>query len=121
MAYDQNNLFAKILRGEIPAKVLYEDEFALAFPDINPQAPVHVLVVPKGAYVSALDFGATASPEEIAGFYRAVSHVAAMMGVGESGFRIICNAGPDSRQMVPHFHAHILGGRPMGHLLAPQE
>lgn len=119
MAYDDNNIFAKILRGELPAKKLYEDEYALAFPDLHPQAPVHVLVIPKGSYVSAADFGATASPEEITGFYRAVSHVAQMLGVTETGFRIICNAGPDSQQMVPHFHAHILGGQKMGHLLAP--
>lgn len=118
MAYDDNNIFAKILRGEIPAQKIYEDEYALAFPDINPQAPVHVLVIPKGKYISAADFGASASPEEITGFYRALSAVAKMMNVEESGYRIICNAGPDSHQLVPHFHAHILGGQKLGHLLA---
>lgn len=118
MSYDPDNIFAKILRKEIPATILYEDEYALAFPDINPQAPVHVLVIPKGAYVSAADFNASASPAELAGFYRALSHVGKMLGVEESGYRIICNVGPDSQQMVPHFHAHLIGGRKMGHSLA---
>ena len=118
MSYDDDNIFAKILRKEIPVKIMYEDEHALAFPDINPQAPVHVLVIPKGRYVSAADFGATASPEEITGFYRALSHVGKLMNVEESGYRIVCNAGPDSHQTVPHFHAHLLGGRKMGHILA---
>lgn len=118
MSYDDNNIFAKILRKEIPAKIIYEDEYALAFPDINPQAPVHVLVIPKGRYISAADFGAKASSEEITGFYRALSHVGKLMGVEESGYRIVCNVGPDSQQMVPHFHAHLLGGYKMGHVLA---
>lgn len=121
MTYDDNNIFAKILRKEIPTKVVYEDEHALAFPDINPQAPVHVLVIPKGRYISSADFGATASSEEIVGFYRALSQVAKLMGIEDSGYRIICNAGPDSQQMVPHFHAHVLGGRKMGHILAPSD
>lgn len=119
MQYDDNNIFAKILRKELPAQIIYEDDYALAFPDINPQAPVHVLVIPKGRYISSADFGATASPEEITGFYRAVSHVAQMLKIEASGYRIVCNAGPDSHQMVPHFHAHLLGGRKMGHILAP--
>lgn len=121
MGYDDNNIFAKILRKEIPAKILYEDEYALAFPDINPQTPVHVLVIPKGRYISAADFGATASPDEITGFYRAVSHVGQLMNVEQSGYRIVCNIGPDSQQMVPHFHAHLLGGRKMGHDLAASD
>ncbi|MGE4483047.1 HIT domain-containing protein [Acidocella sp.] len=121
MTYDDNNIFAKILRGELPTKKIYEDEYALAFPDISPQAPVHVLVIPKGKYISATDFGAKASPTEITGFYRALSHVAKLLNVEASGYRIICNAGPDSQQMVPHFHAHILGGRKMGHILAPKD
>jgi diadenosine tetraphosphate (Ap4A) HIT family hydrolase len=119
MPYDDTNVFAKILRGEIPCTRLYEDEYALAFPDIRPQAPVHVLVIPKGKYVSIADFGAKASPEEITGFWRAVAAVAKLAGVEESGYRLICNAGPDSRQEVPHFHAHILGGHKLGTLLAP--
>lgn len=116
--YDPTNIFARILRGEIPCTKLYEDEYALAFADIHPKAPTHILVIPKGAYVSIADFGATASPEEITGFFRAVSHVAAAQGVVDSGFRLISNAGRDSHQEVPHFHVHILGGRALGPLLA---
>jgi len=120
MAYDDNNVFAKILRGEIPCTKLYEDEFALAFPDIRPQAPTHILVIPKGAYVCAADFNANASAAEVVGFYRAVAKVAKAAGVEESGYRLICNVGPDSLQEVPHFHAHILGGKRMtAHLISP--
>ncbi|NNM57455.1 histidine triad nucleotide-binding protein [Acidocella sp.] len=119
MTYDPTNVFARILRGEIPCEKLYEDEFALAFPDIRPAAPCHVLVIPKGAYVSSADFGAKASPEEITGFFRAVALVAKRLGVEESGYRLLANAGPDSHQEVPHFHVHILGGRKLGPLLAP--
>ncbi len=117
MDYDETNVFAKILRGEIPCTKLYEDEFALAFPDLRPAAPCHVLVIPKGAYVSIADFGATASPAEITGFFRAVSLVAKQLGVEESGYRVISNAGPDSHQEVPHFHVHIIAGRRLGPLL----
>jgi len=112
--YDDSNIFARILRGEIPCSKLYEDDFVLAFPDIRPQAPVHVLVIPKGRYVSLADFGATASAEEITGFFRAVSQIARQLGVEASGFRTIANAGPDSHQQVPHFHVHIMGGEPLG-------
>jgi len=119
MTYDENNIFARILRGEIPCQKLYEDEFALAFPDIMPQAPIHVLVIPKGKYLSITDFGATASPAEITGFFRAVSHVAKQVGVAEPGFRLISNAGPHSQQGVPHFHVHIIGGHLLGTSLAP--
>jgi diadenosine tetraphosphate (Ap4A) HIT family hydrolase len=119
MAYDDSNIFARILRGEIPCTKLYEDEFALAFADIRPAAPTHILIIPKGSYMSAQDFGAQASPAEITGFYRAVSHVAAQAGVADSGYRIISNAGPDSHQEVPHFHIHIVGGRKLGPLLTP--
>lgn len=121
MTYDDDNIFARILRKEIPVKLVYEDKYALAFPDISPQAPIHILVIPKGRYISSADFGATASPDEIVGFYRALSHVAQMMGVEESGYRLVCNAGPDSQQMVPHFHVHLLGGCKMGHILAPSD
>jgi histidine triad (HIT) family protein len=117
MAYDDSNIFARILRHEIPCEKLYEDEFALAFPDIRPAAPCHVLVIPKGKYISIADFGATASPEEITGFFRAVALVAKRLGVEENGYRLISNAGPDSHQEVPHFHVHILGGRKLGPLL----
>lgn len=117
MAYDDNNIFAKILRGEIPCKKLYEDEFALAFPDIQPAAPTHVLIIPKGNFVSFHDF-ASAPPEFVAGFFAAVQKVAAQLGVDASGYRIISNHGPDAAQSVPHFHVHLLAGTQMGHLLA---
>ena len=117
-AYDDNNIFARILRGEIPAKKVYEDEHALAFHDINPLAPTHILVIPKGAYVSWDDFSANASAEEIAGFVRAVGKVARDAGAVESGYRLLANAGLDSGQEVPHLHVHIFGGRPLGPMLA---
>jgi histidine triad (HIT) family protein len=118
MPYDPNNIFAKILQGQIPAKKVYEDEFALAFYDIHPQAPVHVLVIPKGAYMSALDFGASASADEITGFYRAVSVVAKNLGLEENGFRMIANTGIHGGQEVPHYHVHLLGGKKIGPMVA---
>jgi histidine triad (HIT) family protein len=117
MAYDKNNIFAKILRGEIPCKKLYEDEFALAFEDIAPAAPVHVLVVPKGEYVSFDDFATNAPAQQMKGFFSAVQAVATKMGVAENGYRIITNHGADASQTVHHFHVHILGGRSLGGLL----
>ena len=117
MAYDPANVFAKILRGEIPCKKVYEDTHALAFHDINPQTPVHVLVIPKGAYVSSDDFGATASDAELAGFLRAVSKVARMLRVDAGGYRVLANHGNDANQEVPHFHVHIFGGRPLGRMI----
>lgn len=117
MTYDPNNIFARILRGEIPAKKLYEDEFALAFPDINPQAPTHVLVIPKGAYVSFADFSAKASDTEIAGYVRAIGKVAELVGVKESGYRLLANAGANAHQEVPHLHVHIFGGKKLGPML----
>jgi diadenosine tetraphosphate (Ap4A) HIT family hydrolase len=117
LPYDDNNIFAKILRGEIPSKKVYEDEHALAFHDINPQAPAHVLVIPKGRYVSWKDFSEKAGDAEIAGFVRAVGRTAAEMGVEESGYRLLANAGPDSMQEVPHLHVHIFGGRRLGAML----
>ena len=116
--YDDQNIFAKILRGEIPNKAVYEDEFALAFHDINPQAPTHILVIPKGAYVSWDDFSATASEAEIAGFVRAVGHVAREQGMVAPGYRLLANTGTDSHQEVPHLHVHIFAGRPMGPMLS---
>ena len=113
MAYDSENIFAKILRGEIPCKKVHETEHALAFHDINPLMPVHVLVIPKGAYINMDDFSTKASDEEIAGFIRAVGEVARMAGVVESGYRLVSNAGPDAHQEVPHLHVHIFGGRPI--------
>ncbi len=116
--YDPQNIFARILRGEIPSKRVHEDEFALAFHDINPLAPTHVLVIPKGPYVSAADFHAGATTEEIAGFWRAVGHVAKSLGLEQPGHRLITNMGPDSGQEVPHFHVHILGGKRLGRMLS---
>lgn len=116
--YDNQNVFAKILRGEIPNKTVYEDEWALAFHDINPQAPLHVLVIPKGPYVSWDDFSAKASAEEIAGFIRAVGHVAREAGLVEPGYRLLANIGGHGHQEVPHLHVHVFAGRPLGPMLA---
>lgn len=117
--YDPDNIFARILRGEIPARRVYEDDFALAFHDIAPQAPVHVLVIPKGAYVSWDDFSATADDAEIAGFVRAVGHVAREHGLVAPGYRLLANIGGDGGQEVPHLHVHLFGGRPLG-IMLPQ-
>ena len=119
MSYDPNNIFARILRGEIPCKKVYEDGYALAFHDINPQAKLHVLVIPKGAYVSWADFAARGSTEEIAGLVRAVGKVATQLGLDASGYRTLANHGPDSHQEVPHFHIHIFGGQPLGRMIQP--
>ena len=119
MAYDSTNIFARILRGEIPAKKIYEDSYALAFHDINPQAKVHALVIPKGAYVSWADFSAKASEAEIAGFVRAVGKVARELGLEDSGYRLLANHGPDSHQEVPHLHVHIFGGQRLGRMIQP--
>ncbi|MEM7225128.1 MAG: histidine triad nucleotide-binding protein [Pseudomonadota bacterium] len=119
MAYDPNNIFAKILRGEIPCDKVYEDEHALAFRDINPQTPTHVLIIPKGAYVSSDDFSANASDGEIAGFVRAVGQVARDMGLVEPGYRILANHGADAHQEVPHFHIHLFGGGDLGFMIRP--
>ncbi len=117
MAYDPGNIFARILRGEIPCKKVFENEHALAFHDINPQAPTHILVIPKGAYVSFDDFSAHAAPAEIVGFVRAVGEIARAQGVAESGYRILANHGANAHQEVPHFHVHIFGGRQLGRML----
>lgn len=116
--YDDSNIFARILRGEIPCREVYRDGHALAFHDINPQAPAHILVIPTGAYVSWDDFSARASDAEIAGFVRAVGHVARSAGMVAPGYRLLANTGIDAHQEVPHFHVHILAGRPLGPLLA---
>lgn len=113
--YDSNNIFARILRGEIPCRRVLETPHALAFHDIAPQAPTHILVIPKGPYVSAADFHATASAGEIADFWRAVGQ--AGVPLEGSGYRLLANMGHDSGQEVPHFHVHVLGGRPLGPLL----
>ena len=116
--YDDGNIFARILRGELPCSKVYEDEFAFAFNDINPQAPVHVLVLPKGRYVSWADFAAKGSDAEIAGFVRAVGKIAADLGLVEPGYRLLANVGPHSHQEVPHLHVHLFAGRPLGPMLA---
>ena len=116
--YDDNNIFAKILRGEIPSTSIYEDEFAYAFPDINPLAPTHILAIPKGSYVSWDDFSERASDTEIAGFVRAVGKIAREAGTVESGYRLLANTGLNSGQEVPHLHVHIFAGRPLGPMLA---
>lgn len=118
MSYDPNNIFARILRGEIPCKKVYEDDHVLAFHDINPLAPVHVLVIPKGAYVSMNDFTAKASDIEIAALFRAVGAISAQLGVAEDGYRFLANCGANGHQEVPHLHIHIFGGRPLGRMLA---
>lgn len=120
MAYDDNNIFARILRGEIPATKIYEDESVVAINDINPQAPIHILVMPKGKYVSFDDFSAKASDAEIAALVRATGKIARDAGVVDPGYRLILNHGPHSHQEVPHLHIHILGGRPMGPLILRQ-
>ncbi|WP_028640924.1 histidine triad nucleotide-binding protein [Novosphingobium acidiphilum] len=117
-AYDDQNIFARILRGEIPSRTVYQDDWALAFHDINPQAPTHILVIPKGAYVSWDDFSARATEAEIAGFVRAVGHVAREAGLVAPGYRLLANTGTDSHQEVPHLHVHLFAGRPLGPMLA---
>ena len=116
--YDDNNIFARILRGELPSKTIYEDDHVLAFRDINPLAPAHILVIPKGPYVSWDDFSEKASDSEIAGFVRAVGKIARDEGLVDQGYRILANVGLNSGQEVPHLHAHIFGGRPLGPMLA---
>ncbi len=120
MTYDRNNVFAKILRGEIPCKKIYEDQHVLAFHDIRPQARTHVLVVPKGAYVSLDDFSSQAEPAEIIGFVRAVGLVARQLGLTESGYRVLANHGADAHQEVAHFHVHIFGGQRLGRMIQPE-
>ena len=113
-AYDDQNIFARILRGEIPCNKVDECMHTLSFEDIQPQAPVHILVIPKGAYVDMADFAAHASAEEQAAFVAALGRVAELAGVAEKGFRIIANTGLNGHQDVPHLHMHILGGEPLG-------
>ncbi len=117
MTYDDDNIFAKILRGEIPCDRVYEDDYALAFRDIAPQAPVHVLVIPKGAYVNMDDFSDRATEAEIAGFIRAVGLVARDLGLVDAGYRTLANNGPDAHQEVPHLHVHIFAGRDLGRMI----
>lgn len=116
-AYDSNNIFARLLRGDIPAKFIAQNDHAAAFNDIAPKAPTHILVIPKGAYVDATDFHSRATEAEIAGFYRLVADMAKQAGVTESGYRLIANAGINGGQEVPHYHVHILGGKKLGAMI----
>ena len=118
LPYDETNIFAKILRGELPNRTVYEDEWVLAFHDIAPQAPTHILVIPKGDYVSWDDFSSKASDTEIAAFVRSVGKIARDLGLPAQGYRLLANTGLDANQEVPHFHMHIFSGKPMGPLLA---
>ena len=117
MAYDPKNVFALILRGELPCTKVYEDEHVLAFRDIRPQAPTHVILIPEGQYVSVDDFSANASEAELAAFMRAIGKIALAEGVTENGYRILSNHGAAAHQEVPHFHLHIFGGRDLGAIL----
>ena len=121
MTYDPNNIFARILRGELPCKKAYENEHVLAFHDIRPLAPVHVLVIPKRAYISLDDFHEKASEAEQAALMRAIGHVARLAGVAGVGYRVIANTGSDGHQEVPHLHFHVLGGRPLGRMVGRAE
>ena len=121
MAYDENNIFANILRGEIPCNKVYEDDYVLAFHDINPQTPTHVLVVPKGPYVSFDDFSQDASAEEIAGLFRAAGKIARELGAVEAGYRVLANTGPHAHQEVPHFHLHLFAGKDLGRMIKPAD
>ena len=114
MSYDSNNIFAKILRGEIPCSKVYEDDNILAFNDINPKGPIHVLVIPKGAYVSLVDFCEQAAADDVANFFLKVTQLSHELGLNGQGFRLVANIGPDSGQEVPHFHVHLIGGKRLG-------
>ena len=114
MAYDSDNIFARILRGELPCDKVYEDHHTLAFRDINPQAPKHILVIPKGSYTDINDFGARATEDEFTAFFRAVSAIAEQEGMAADGFRSVANTGDHAHQEVPHFHLHLLAGTSLG-------
>ena len=115
--YDENNIFAKILRSEIPSKKILENEFALAFSDINPQAPIHILIIPKNSYINFYDFTKNAEIKEIEFFWKLVNDVIEKENIGGKGFRIITNSGIDGNQDVPHFHVHLLGGKNLGRMI----
>jgi histidine triad (HIT) family protein len=117
MPYDHSNVFARILRGELPCNKVYEDEHVLAFRDINPQAPIHIVVIPKGEYVSVDDFSANASAAELTAFMQAIGRIARAEGVALTGYRILSNHGAAAHQEVPHFHVHLFGGRDLGAML----
>ena len=119
--YDDSNIFARLLRGEIPSRRVYEDDHVVVFHDIAPWAPVHLLVIPKGAYVSWDDFSERASDAEIAALTRAIGKVAREAGLVETGYRLLANTGLDSHAEVPHLHVHILAGRPLGPMLVEND
>ena len=121
MTYDPNNIFAKIIRGDIPCKKAYEDDHVLAFHDIHPQAPVHILVIPKGAYKDIGDFSTRASADEMAALTRAIGKVVGDAGVDKTGYRVLSNCGVNGGQEVPHLHFHVVGGRKLGRMLAAAE
>lgn len=114
MTYDTNNIFAKILRKEMPGERVYEDDHVLAIKDINPKAPTHVLVLPKGHYTSLMDFSIRATADEIGIFFQTVAKIAELLGLHDKGFRLVANTGSDGGQIVPHFHVHLLGGKQLG-------
>ena len=117
MSYDKNNIFAKILRGEIPCKKVYENDYVLSFHDINPQKKIHVLVIPKGEYKNLDDFTSNASDKEIVEFNKAITHVSSLVGAKESGYRALTNLGSDGGQEVPHLHFHIFAGEKIGKMV----
>lgn len=121
MAYDDANIFARILRGEIPCKKVHETDHALAFHDISPRAPVHVLVIPKGRYATLDEFCARATPAEIAGYWQAMGATIDKLGIKDKGYRVLANNGRDGHQEVPHLHFHVFGGRPLGSMIKPAE
>ncbi len=118
MHYDKNNIFAKIIRGEIPAKKIYEDENILAFYDISKASPIHVLVIPKGEFIDFVDFVSKENPQKVANFFQKVSQISQDLKIVESGFRLITNNGSDAHQTVKHFHVHILAGKKLGPLIS---
>lgn len=120
MEYNKNNIFARILRKELPADIVYEDDYVLAFHDVNPKAPVHILVIPKGEYVSFFDFSGHASPEEMAALNKAIHQIVRSFDLQKKGFRILSNCGADGGQEVPHFHVHVFGGRSLGPMIIPK-
>jgi len=117
MTYDKENIFAKILRSEIPCDKVFENEFALAFRDIQPQAPVHILIIPKGEYLNFNDFNSNASEKEIISFFKAINNVVEQENLTKDGYRLISNSGKNGGQEVPHYHVHILGGKDLGNML----
>ena len=117
MPYDRNNIFAKILRGEIPCEKIFENDYVLSFYDINPQKKIHALVIPKGEYIDLDDFNKKANEKEIIEFHKAVSHVSSLLGVSSKGYRVLSNIGSDGGQEVPHLHFHIFAGEKIGKMV----